>query len=119
MSLQSTLLQKIELYTTGLNYYREHINPTARIHYHIEKAGDVVNVVPDYAQIWTRLRENDRSRVDVLYDRAKKIAEGAALMADVDYEMELISGIYEIQVNRTGQVAMQKNINKLVMNRHK
>ena len=103
----------LELYTTGLNYYREHINPTARIHYHVEKAGDVVNVVPDYAQIWTRLRENDRSRVDVLYDRAKKIAEGAALMADVDYEMELISGIYEIQVNRTGQVAMQKNINKL------
>jgi len=41
----------LELYTTGLNYYREHINPTARIHYHVEKAGDVVNVVPDYAQI--------------------------------------------------------------------
>ncbi len=103
----------LELYTTGLNYYREHINPTARIHYHVEKAGDVVNVVPDYAQIWTRLRENDRPRVDILYDRAKKIAEGAALMADVNYEMELISGIYEIQVNRTGQIAMQKNLEKL------
>ena len=47
----------MELYTTGLNYYREHILPTSRIHYQIEKAGDVVNVVPDYAQIWTRLRE--------------------------------------------------------------
>ena len=103
----------LELYTTGLNYYREHINPTARIHYHVEKAGDVVNVVPDYAQIWTRLRENDRPRVDVLYERAKKIAEGAALMAGVSYEMELISGIYEIQVNRTGQLAMQKNLEKL------
>ena len=34
-------------------------------------------------------------------------------MADVDYEMELISGIYEIQVNRTGQFAMQKNIDNL------
>ena len=103
----------LELYTTGLNYYREHVNPTARIHYHVEKAGDVVNVVPDYAQIWTRLRENDRAGVDILYNRAKKIAEGAALMADVGYEMQLISGIYEIQVNRTGQVAMQKNLDKL------
>ena len=103
----------LELYTTGLNYYREHVNPTARIHYHVEKAGDVVNVVPDYAQIWTRLRENDRAGVDILYNRAKKIAEGAALMADVDYEIQLISGIYEIQVNRTGQVAMQKNLDKL------
>ena len=103
----------LELYTTGLNYYREHVNPTARIHYHVEKAGDVVNVVPDYAQIWTRLRENDRAGVDILYNRAKKIAQGAALMADVGYEMQLISGIYEIQVNRTGQVAMQKNLDKL------
>ncbi|HJM86520.1 MAG TPA: amidohydrolase, partial [Candidatus Marinimicrobia bacterium] len=50
----------LELYTTGMNYYREHIRPTARIHYHIETAGDVVNVVPEHAQIWTRVRENDR-----------------------------------------------------------
>ena len=103
----------MELYTTGLNYYREHILPTSRIHYQIEKAGDVVNVVPDYAQIWTRLRENNREKVDVLYERAQKIAEGAALMAGVTYEMELISGIYEIQVNRTGAEALQKNLETL------
>jgi aminobenzoyl-glutamate utilization protein B len=103
----------MELYTTGLNYYREHIKPTARIHYHIEKAGDVVNVVPDFAQIWTRLRENDRPNVDVLYERAKKIAEGAALMAGVRHEIQLISGIYEIQVNRTGAEVMQNNIETL------
>lgn len=103
----------LELYTTGLNYYREHILPTSRIHYQIEKAGDVVNVVPDYAQIWTRLRENNRAKVDVLYARAQKIAEGAALMAGVTYDMELISGIYEIQVNRTGAEALQKNLETL------
>ena len=103
----------MELFTTGLNYYREHIKPTARIHYDIEKAGDVVNVVPDYAQIWTRLRENDRPNVDILYERAKKIAEGAALMAGVRHEIHLISGIYEIQVNRTGAEVMQKNIESL------
>ena len=103
----------MELYTTGLNYYREHIKPTARIHYDIEKAGDVVNVVPDYAQIWTRLRENDRPNVDVLYERAKEIAKGAALMAGVKHEIQLISGIYEIQVNRTGAKVMQQNIESL------
>ncbi len=103
----------MELYTTGLNYYREHIKPTARIHYDIEKAGDVVNVVPDYAQIWTRLRENDRPNVDVLYERAKEIAKGAALMAGVKHDIQLISGIYEIQVNRTGAKVMQQNIESL------
>ena len=39
----------LELYTTGINYYREHVKPTVRMHYHIQDAGQVVNVVPDYA----------------------------------------------------------------------
>lgn len=103
----------MELYTTGLNYYREHILPTSRIHYQIEKAGDVVNVVPDYAQIWTRLRENNREKVDVLYERALAIAKGAALMTGTTYETQLISGIYEIQVNRTGAAIMQENMEAL------
>ena len=103
----------LELYTTGMNYYREHIRPTARIHYHIETAGDVVNVVPEHAQIWTRVRENDRGNLNVVYERVKKIAEGAAMMAEVDYSIELISGIYEIQPNRTGAAALLKNMELL------
>ena len=75
--------------------------------------GDVVNVVPDYAQIWTRLRENDRANVDVLYERALKIAKGAALMTGTRYETKLISGIYEIQVNRTGANIMHDNLKLL------
>ena len=109
----NSAVDAMELFTTGLNYYREHIKPTARIHYDIEKAGDVVNVVPEYAQIWTRLRENDRDDVDILYDRAKTIAEAAAMMANVTHEIDLISGIYEIQPNRTGAGILQKNLESL------
>ncbi len=109
----NSAVDAMELYTTGLNYYREHIKPTARIHYDIEKAGDVVNVVPEYAQIWTRLRENNRNQVDILYNRAKIIAEAASMMANVKYEISLISGIYEILPNRTGAVILQKNLELL------
>ena len=59
---------------------------------------------------WTRLRENDKGEVDVLYERAKKIAEGAAMMANVDYELNLISGIYEIIPSRSGAAIVQKNL---------
>ena len=38
-----------------------------------------------------------------MYDRVKKIAEAAAMMANVDHEMQLISGIYEIIPNRLVQ----------------
>ena len=105
----NSAVDAMELYTTGLNYYREHVRPTARIHYDIEKAGDVVNVVPEYAQIWTRLRENDKKYVNIMYDRVKKIAEAAAMMANVDYDMQLISGIYEILPNRFGASIIQDN----------
>ena len=109
----NSAVDAMELYTTALNYYREHIRPTARIHYDIEKAGDVVNVVPDYAQIWTRIRENDKENVNILYERAKKMAEGASMMANVDYELSLISGIYEIIPNRFGAEIIQKNFELL------
>ncbi len=99
----------MELFTTGINYYREHIKPTARIHYQIEKAGDVVNVVPDKAQIWVRVRENDRESLNVVYERVKKMAAAGALMAEVEYEIQLISGIYEILPNRRGAAAIQAN----------
>ena len=103
----------MELFTTGINYYREHIKPTARIHYQIEKAGDVVNVVPDKAQIWVRVRENDRESLSVVYERVKKMAAAGALMAEVEHEIQLISGIYEILPNRRGAQAIQSNFEML------
>ncbi|MBT8238705.1 MAG: amidohydrolase [Croceitalea sp.] len=100
----------LELYTTGINYYREHILPTSRIHYHIQDGGQVVNVVPDYAKLWVRVRDPKRSKMLPTYERVKKMAEGAAIMADVDYKITLVSGIYETLVNRSGGEIMQNNL---------
>lgn len=103
----------LELYTTGINYYREHIKPTVRIHYHIQDGGQVVNVVPDYAKLWVRVRDTKRSGMLPVYERVQKMAEGAAIMANVDYKISLISGIYEVLVNRSGGEIMQKNLELL------
>ena len=103
----------LELYTTGINYYREHVKPTVRIHYHIQDAGKVVNVVPDYSKIWVRARDTKRSGMMPVYDRVVEMAKGAAILADVDYKVSLISGIYEVLVNRTGGQVMQDNLELL------
>lgn len=103
----------LELYTTGINYYREHIKPTVRIHYHIQDAGQVVNVVPDYSRIWVRVRDSSRDGLMPVYEQVQKMAEGAAIMANVDYKVSLISGIHEVLVNRTGSAALQKNLETL------
>jgi aminobenzoyl-glutamate utilization protein B len=103
----------LELYTTGINYLREHIKPTVRIHYHIQDGGQVVNVVPDYSRIWVRVRDTTRDGMLEVYERVKKMAEGAAIMANVDYEVKLVSGLHEVLVNRKGGEAMQKNLELL------
>jgi len=103
----------LELYTTGINYYREHIKPTVRIHYHIQDGGQVVNVVPDYSRIWTRVRDTKREGMEAVWKHVERIAEGAAIMADVDYKIKLISGVHEVLPNRTGGAALQANLEYL------
>lgn len=103
----------LELYTTGINYYREHIKPSVRIHYHIQDGGQVVNVVPDYSKLWVRVRDSKREGMKPVYDRVREMAEGAAIMANVDYKISLISGIYEVLVNRRGGELMQNNLELL------
>lgn len=100
----------LELYTTGINYYREHVKPTVRIHYDIEKAGEVVNVVPDYARIWVRVRDTKRDGMVAVWKQVERMAEGAAIMANVEHKVSLVSGIHEILVNRTGGAKMQANM---------
>lgn len=103
----------LEIYTTGINYYREHVKPTVRMHYHIQDAGQVVNVVPDYSRLWMRVRDTKRSGMIPVYERVMKMVEGAAIMANVDYKISLISGIYEVLVNREGGKIMQANLELL------
>jgi len=103
----------LELYTTGINYYREHVRPTVRIHYHIQDGGQVVNVVPDYSKLWVRVRNTDRKGMMPVYEQVMKMAEGAAIMANVDYKISLVSGLHEVLVNRRGGAIMQKNLELL------
>ncbi len=103
----------LELYTAGVNYYREHVKPTVRMHYHIQDGGQVVNVVPDYSRLWMRVRDTKRSGMLPVYKRVQEMVEGAAILANVDYKVSLISGIYEVLVNREGGKIMQQNLELL------
>ena len=103
----------MELYTTGINFFREHVKPTVRIHYHIQDGGKVVNVVPDYAKLWVRVRDTKREGLEEVWTHVEKMAEGAAIMGRVDHKVTLVSGIHEILVNRTGGATLQKNLEYL------
>ena len=104
-------LDAAELFNIGINFLREHVRPSVRMHYVYKKAGDVPNVIPEEASVWLWIRDSKRKGVAEVAERMKNIAKGAALMAGVDYEVKLNRGMYELLINETGAKALQSNMN--------
>ncbi len=103
-------LDAVELMDYGVNLLREHVKPSARIHYVISHGGDAPNVVPDYARVWYFVRDINRKQVDSLYKRVLKAAEGASIATETDYKVTLITGVHEYLINRPLQEAFQRNL---------
>ncbi len=83
----------------GVNYLREHIIPEARIHSVITSGGQAPNVVPAYAQIWYFVRAPRRDQVEAIYARVLDIAKGAALMSGTTYDIDFVTGCYDLLPN--------------------
>ncbi len=94
-------LDAVELMNVGVNYLREHVIQEARIHYVIENGGGQPNVVPDYARSWYYIRAPRRDQVDPIYERVKKIAEGAALMTETELKIDHSGGLYNLIPSRS------------------
>jgi aminobenzoyl-glutamate utilization protein B len=88
-----------QLFTTGINFMREHVKPSVRMHY-VYKMEAKFNVIPEEASVWLWIHSK-RSGVTVT-ERMNNVAKGAALMAGVTYEIKLNNGLYELLTNETG-----------------
>ena len=77
---------------TGWEYQREHNELPTRSHYVIQDGGDQPNVVPSTASIWFYFRERDYERTMALFEAGKRIARGAAMMANVELDTVMIVG---------------------------
>ena len=103
-------LDGIELADVGLNFLREHLKPTARIHYVILDGGGAPNVVPDYARAWYYVRDLDRESVEKDYARVLDVIDGAAKMSGTTYKIRFLSGVHEVLPNRAGAEAVYANL---------
>jgi aminobenzoyl-glutamate utilization protein B len=99
-----------ELFAHGLNLMREHIEPTARLHYIYESAGMAPNVVPDYAKMSLYVRDRDRAHVQATTAWVKQIAEGAALASQTTCKVLVYTGIYDLLPNTPLAERMQTHL---------
>lgn len=103
-------LDAVELMNIGWNFRREHLELTQRSHYVISDGGDQPNVVPSKASVWYYFRERTYPDIIKLFEKGKKIAEGAALMTDTKFTYEILGSAWPGHFNKPMAAAMYENI---------
>ncbi|MGH6680650.1 MAG: amidohydrolase, partial [Bradyrhizobium sp.] len=103
-------LDGVVLMDMGLAQYREHMTPTMRMHRVITEGGDQPNVVPRRASVWWYFRDSTADGAGKLFEQAKRIAEGAALMSNTKVEVDIMSAVWPVRGNRTLAELVEREI---------
>jgi aminobenzoyl-glutamate utilization protein B len=106
-------LDGVVLMDMGLAQYREHMMPGMRAQRVITNGGNQPNVIPRTAAVWWMFRDGTADGVLKLFEQAKKIAQGAALMTNTSVETDVISAVWPVRGNRTLAELFQREIESL------
>lgn len=86
-------LDALELMNIGVQFLREHMPSSARIHYAITDTGGISpNIVQSHASALYQIRAPYAPELASLYERLNNIAKGAALMTDTQVEIKFLKG---------------------------
>ncbi|MFC9765162.1 amidohydrolase [Rhodococcus jostii] len=112
--LGRSALDALELLNVGVNFLREHMTDSSRIHYAIvDGGGNSPNVVQPKAAAYYVIRARTVSAMRELYERVCQIAEGAALMTGTQVSVEFDGGSSEILPNDVLEAALHRNVKRL------
>lgn len=88
--LGRSALDAVELMNVGVNYLREHVPQSSRIHYAITNAGGAFpNIVQSSASVLYLVRSPSQTGARDIIERVQKIAQGAALMTGTTVEWKI------------------------------
>lgn len=112
--LGRSALDAVELMNVGVNYMREHMPSSARIHYAVTDTGGIApNVVQAKATVRYLIRALSLPEMQTLLERVRKVAQGAALMTETSVRDEIISGDANLIGNSTLEQLMQIQLERL------
>ena len=109
--LGRSALDAVELMSVGVNYLREHVPQDSRMHYALLDAGGrAPNVVQERASVRYSVRALRRRDMQMLVERVKRVAEGAAMMTGTKVRFEFVSAMSEMLDNPPLYRLMQANL---------
>jgi aminobenzoyl-glutamate utilization protein B len=103
-------LDAVVLMDAGIAQYREHMKPTMTAHRVITNGGEQPNVIPSKAACWWYFRDPTAEGARVLFQRAQKIAQGAAMMANCELVVDVRAAVWPVRLNQTIAEVIQRNV---------
>ncbi len=112
-------LDAVELMNIGVQFLREHMADSARIHYSITDAGgDSPNVVQPRAQVLYMVRSVWVRETLELLERVDRIAQAAAMMTDTKMEKRFIDGCANTVPNKVLEELLWRNFDEVGLPEH-
>jgi aminobenzoyl-glutamate utilization protein B len=108
-------LDAVTLMDVGWGLMRQQMVPTQRSHRVIKNGGDQPNIIPNFTKMWWYFRDKDMDSAYAHFEKAKKMAEGAALMTGCTYEIRILSVDWPNRANKVMAEVLQRNMERVGM----
>ena len=109
--LGRSALDAVELMNMGVQFLREHIPSSCRVHYAITDTGGFSpNVVQAHAEVLYLIRGVNNKIAAEIYERVNDIAKGAALMTSTKVDIQFIKACSDVVPNDAIQRVLQEKM---------
>lgn len=113
--LGRSALDAVEMMDIGVNFMREHMIDSARIHGAITNAGgNAPNVIPSEAQVLYAIRAPKITQVNKLFERMCDIAKGAALITGTTVTIKQVAAYSNVIHNETMGKCMDEHLRAFI-----
>ncbi len=112
--LGRSALDAVELMNVGVQFLREHMVDSARVHYAITDTGGYSpNVVQPKAEVLYLIRSQRNDQVEELVERVHDIARGAALMTGTTMEIDFMKACSNTIPSTVLEKVLYKNFEEI------
>ena len=94
-------LDAVTLLLSGIGLWRQQLPHHARVHGIVLEGGTAANIIPDRATARFMIRSTDQAYFESMRERFRALADGAAMMADVERELAFSGGSTTMKDNLT------------------
>ncbi len=103
-------LDGVMIMANAVEFLREHVPESTRIHYIVSNGGSAPNVVPEFAELFLYARNPSMPVLDGIWGRIVKCAQAGALATETRMEMDLIDSSYNVLPNDALAALVDRNL---------